>query len=95
VSMHALNAHVGCPANNRPADPKVTSEVAARLQRQTQCYPIVEGNPPLNAMLALLGYMMAYILFTIVKCSPEPMPKEGLILFTSRSEGMLLVCFGL
>ncbi len=78
-------------AQRRPTDPKVISVTTARRQQVERCYPMAEGNPPLNTFLALLGYVMAYMLFTTAKTAAEPIPKPGVIAFTSRSEGEWVV----
>ncbi|KAJ3061123.1 hypothetical protein HK102_009243, partial [Quaeritorhiza haematococci] len=43
------------------------SQALASLMRETRCYPVYKGNPPVQVWSSLVGFTMAYTLLTVFR----------------------------
>ncbi|KAJ3219977.1 hypothetical protein HDU67_007710 [Dinochytrium kinnereticum] len=75
-----------------PPKPASTEDQAAVNQqmaiqdRENRCRAVLR-YPESNIWLPIVGYILCYYVFTIFKTSEDPRPQEGVISFTTRSEG--------
>ncbi|KAI8927805.1 hypothetical protein BC831DRAFT_451138 [Entophlyctis helioformis] len=89
VILTAFIDPLGCLTDNdTPLWPAASlNDYALAIQgRMRQCLPIHDGNPPLQTWFSLSGFMMGYFLLTICRTANEPVPRDGAIQYTSRSE---------
>ncbi|KAL2916559.1 hypothetical protein HK105_203992 [Polyrhizophydium stewartii] len=89
IILTAFVDPLGCLTDNHtPLWPaRSLEEYAVTIQaRERQCLPIHDGNPPLQTGYSLAGFMMGYLLLTICRTAQEPVPRDGAIQYTSRSE---------
>ncbi|KAJ1327284.1 hypothetical protein BSLG_010626 [Batrachochytrium salamandrivorans] len=65
---------------------RVRQIISGTWDRERQCLPIHDGNPSLQAWYSLTGFMIGFLLLTICRTAQEPIPRDGTIQYTSRSE---------
>ncbi|OAJ35881.1 hypothetical protein BDEG_20112 [Batrachochytrium dendrobatidis JEL423] len=89
IILTSLIDPLGCLSDNStplwPADSLANYALTVEA-RQRQCLPIHDGNPSLQTWYSLAGFMMGYFLLTICRTAQEPVPVDGMIHYTSRSE---------
>ncbi|KAJ1340200.1 hypothetical protein BSLG_005193 [Batrachochytrium salamandrivorans] len=89
IILTALIDPLGCLSDNKTPLWPATSLAAYALtvqDRERQCLPIHDGNPSLQAWYSLTGFMIGFLLLTICRTAQEPIPRDGTIQYTSRSE---------
>lgn len=88
VLLNAFLEPLACfGSNSTPPWPAAFSDIdLAALDRINECYPIYTANPIANTWLAVMGFTLAFLLFTICRTAQEPIPEDGVIAYSSRSE---------
>ena len=95
IILTAFIAPLGCLSDNStPLWPSSSSQESLQkeLIRIQQCQPIHDMNPSMNTGYCLAGFLMAFVLFTVCRTAQEPVPREGRIQYTSRSELIIKIC---
>jgi hypothetical protein len=88
VILNAFIDPLSClSSNTTPTWPVAFEDQAIAAQaRLYQCVPIYIGAPSMNTWYALTAFTVAFFLFTICRISQDPIPVDGTITYTSKSE---------
>ena len=74
-------------SNTTPSWPASFNDIyIASVTRYYECYAIYTVSPTVNTWLSLFGFTSAFFLFTICRTANEPIPEDGIISYTQRSE---------
>jgi hypothetical protein len=86
--LNAFLEPLGCLSSNfTPTWPVGYENLAIAAQkRMIECSVIHDLYPSRNTWYSLSGFTLAFLLFTICRTAQEPVPEDGTVNYTSRSE---------
>jgi hypothetical protein len=88
IILNAFLEPLGClSSNTTPTWPVGFEDLAIAAQKRLfECAAIHDTHPSRNTWYSLSGFTLAFLLFTICRTAQEPIPEQGIINYTSRSE---------
>ena len=91
VILNAFLERLGCLSSNiTPTWPAPLEELGLAIQkRQSECLPIYSAYPMMHTAYSLVGFTLAFFIFTACRTAQEPKPEDGIINYTSNSELLL------